>query len=182
MSGLFGNSSLADLASILYARSRIFISYHHHGDQRYYDEFVRVFDSTYDMIEDRSLDRRYDSEDVNYVRWAIANNDIKGTSCTIVLCGAATHQRKFVDWEIKATLDDEHGLIGIRLPSAVSNQAGYLCPSRFVQNYQSGYAIWRSWDELSLTNLASWIASAKYNAENCKHLIVNPRELKLRNG
>lgn len=33
----------------------------------------------------------------------------------MVLCGAEAPQRKFVDWEIKATLDKEHGLIGINL-------------------------------------------------------------------
>jgi len=46
----------------------------------------------------------------------IRENFITGTSCTIVLCGAQTHLRKYVHWEIKATLDKEHGLIGVNLP------------------------------------------------------------------
>jgi hypothetical protein len=43
----------------------------------------------------------------------IRDKHITGTSCTIVLCGSLTPWRKYVDWEIKATLDKEHGLIGI---------------------------------------------------------------------
>jgi hypothetical protein len=36
------------------------------------------------------------------------DNAPTGTSCTIVLCGAETPKRKFVDWEIKAILDKGH--------------------------------------------------------------------------
>jgi hypothetical protein len=183
MSGLFGNSSLGDLASILYARSRVFVSYHHHGDQAYYNAFVSIFDTNYDVIQDCSLDRVYDSEDMDYVRWSVANNDIKGTSCTIVLCGAATPERKFVDWEIKATLDDEHGLIGIALPSAQKTWDNKIVvPSRLHANIETGYAIWADWNNLSVANLSAWIATAKSNAKDRSYLIVNPHELKQRNG
>ena len=50
------------------------------------------------------------------IRW-IREGFITGPSCKVVLCGALTPQRKFVDWEIKATLDKDHGLIGINLPT-----------------------------------------------------------------
>ena len=47
---------------------------------------------------------------------------ITGTSCTVVLCGG--RPRKFVDWEIKATLDKEHALIGVNLPTSERNLFG----------------------------------------------------------
>ena len=184
MAGLFGGPLYGAAArSLLSMRSRIFVSYHHHGDQWYYNEFSRIFHDEYEVIEDHSLERTYDSDNMDYVRWAVANNDIKGTSCTIVLCGAATYERKFVDWEIKATLDDGHGLIGIALPSAPRNAGNaILVPTRLHSNIATGYAIWASWENLSVANLMNWIASAKYNAANHKSLLVNPRELKTRNG
>lgn len=184
MSGLFGIPPLpGGLLSRALLRPRVFVSYHHRGDQWYYNEFSRIFHDQYEAIEDRSLDRRYGSEDLDYVRWAVANNDIKGTSCTIVLCGAITGQRKFVDWEIKATLDDKHGLIGIALPTAPRAANGAVTvPDRLHANVQSGYAVFQAWEQLTVANLTNWIATARYNSQNRTSLIVNPRELKTRNG
>jgi len=45
----------------------------------------------------------------------IRDKYITGTSCTIVLCGPQARWRKYIDWEIKAALDKEHGLIGVWL-------------------------------------------------------------------
>ena len=98
-------------------KRRIFVSYHHGNDRAYYDEFSRFFSSAYDVIQDNSVDRNIDSTNTDYVIRNIRENYITGTSCAIVLCGAQTPWRKFVDWESKATLDKNHGLIGINLPS-----------------------------------------------------------------
>jgi len=161
-------------------RPRVFVSYHHSGDQGYYREFSRIFHDQYEVIEDRSLDRAKNSDDSDYVRWAIANQDIKGTSCTIVLCGAETYQRKYVDWEIKATLDDRHGLIGVRLPTAQSNTQGHIIvPDRLASNIHSGFALWVNWIDLTVQNLKEWIAIARDKPAN--H-IVNPATIKQRNG
>lgn len=163
-------------------RPRIFVSYHHAGDQAYYDHFSRSFHDQYEAIEDRSLDRVYDSDDMDYLRWAVADNDIKGTSCTIVLCGAQTYKRKFVDWEIKATLDDKHGLIGVQLPTAVSNfQGDVVVPDRLYYNIQSRYALWVHWNALNVASLRIWIAAARVNATNNKDRIVNAHAIKQRN-
>jgi len=86
-------------------KRKIFVSYHHAGDQAYYDAFAKFFADKYEVFFDKSLERAYESNNDEYVRFQIRNNDITGSSCTIVLCGALTHQRKYVDWEIKATLD-----------------------------------------------------------------------------
>src|SRR5712692_1306829 len=146
-----------------------------------YDRTTSTFDILiYEVIEDRSLDRAKNSDDSDYVRWAIANQDIKGTSCTIVLCGAETYQRKYVDWEIKATLDDRHGLIGVRLPTAQSNTQGHIIvPDRLASNIHSGFALWVNWIDLTVQNLKEWIAIARDKPAN--H-IVNPATIKQRNG
>src|SRR5688572_23612101 len=98
------------------ARRKVFISYQHHGNRSYYTEFSRFF-SAYEAVEDHSVEREIDSDDAEYVSRCIRENYIKGSSCTIVLCGPTTYQRKFVDWEIKASLDSQHGLVGVNLPT-----------------------------------------------------------------
>ena len=98
-------------------KRKVFISYHHGCDQAYYDAFSKAFCDTYDVISDNSLEREIDSDDVEYVIQRIRNDYVTGSSCTIVLVGKDTWGRKYVDWEIKATLEKEHGLIGVVLPT-----------------------------------------------------------------
>src|SRR5262249_26726190 len=88
-------------------KHKIFVSYHHGGDQAYYNAFSKAFHDSYDVIYDNSLERQVDSDNVDYVRRRIQENYITGTSCTIVLVGKETWGRKYVDWEIEATLDRE---------------------------------------------------------------------------
>jgi hypothetical protein len=89
----------------------------HGGDQAYFDAFSNAFHDTYDVIYNNSLERQIDSVDTNYVMRRIRENYITGSSCTIVLVGKETWGRKYVDWEIEATLDKDHGVIGVQLPS-----------------------------------------------------------------
>lgn len=163
-------------------RRRIFVSYHHHRDQAYYNEFSRIFSASYETVYDNSLDREIDSDNVEYVMRNIRENYIEGTSCTIVLCGAQTPWRKYVDWEIKATLDKEHGLIGINLPSNPLNRDGkYLVPYRLHDNIISGYALWITWQDLGggAVYLRSQIEAAN---DRAKSLIDNSQPMRQRNG
>ncbi len=163
-------------------RRKIFVSYHHAHDQGYYNELSRVLHDQMDVVFDNSLDRRIDSDNTEYVIQRIRDNFISGTSCTIVLCGPETYQRKYVDWEIKATLDKGHGLIGLHLPTAVrGDQGGILVASRLYQNIQSGYALWKSWNDLAANPrlMATWIEDAVARDQS---KIVNPHEIKSRNG
>lgn len=163
-------------------RRKIFLSFHHKHDQAYYDAFSKAFHDTYEAVTDNSLEREIDSDDVDYVMRRIRENHISGTSCTILLVGAETYTRKYVDWEIKATLDKEHGLIGVYLPSAVENPEGEIVvPGRFLDNYNSGYAVWTSWANItgSVATCTSLIEEAK--ARN-RWLIDNSRARRVRNG
>lgn len=130
-------------------KRRIFVSYHHGGDQAYYDHFSQKFHDDYGLIHDRSLEEPFRSYDPDYVMRQIRERHISGTSCTVILIGRDTWGRKYVDWETKATLDKMHGLIGIKLPSATITSAGsYAAPPRFCQNWASGYALASTWENI----------------------------------
>lgn len=136
------------LTALLKQRS-IFVSYHHDRDQACYDEFSRIFSDVYGIVRDNSLERLIDSDDPDYVMRRIRENHISGTSCTIVLCGPETRWRKYVDWEIKATLDKEHGLISVNLPHNPRDYLGRVHkPDRLQDNIDSGYALWVEWEVL----------------------------------
>jgi len=163
----------------------VFISYHHGRDQAYYDYFAHVFAESYQSIRDKSLRQEIWSDNSEYILRRIREDYLTGTSCTLVLCGRETPWRKFVDWEIKATLDKEHGLIGIALPTSPVSNGKVFVPHRFFDNYQSRYALWLTWGQLfpdqqaNVTVLRNVIASANVRP---KELIDNMRGLMSRNG
>lgn len=170
------------LWELLRPTRKIFVSYHHGNDRYYYNEFARIFANTYEAIQDNSVDRLIDSDDVDYVIRKIREDYITGTSCTIVLCGSETPWRKFVDWEIKATLDKQHGLIGVNLPTnPLTPNRTYAVPDRLFDNIQRGYALWIQWYQLLAGSdfLAQQIEIAN---KQPTWLINNSRDLRRRNG
>jgi hypothetical protein len=180
MSGIFG-SGLG--LGILYppVKRKVFVSYQHSGDQPYYEAFSKAFHDSYEVISDNSLERSFDSDDATYVMRRIREKHISGSSCTIVLVGPHTWGRKYVDWEIDATLEKQHGLIGIQLPSVPINPNNTVnIPERLHQNIQSGYAIWASWGQITLhpPNLSTFIEMANAKPKN---LINNLAPLRQRN-
>ena len=103
-------------------RHNVFLSYYHEQDQRYKDRFVRMMG---DNIVDKSvnlgdiIDNNLPSE---AVLQRIRENHIAQVSVTVVLIGRCTWRRKYVDWEIGASLRDTTmnprcGLLGILLPN-----------------------------------------------------------------
>lgn len=123
-----------------------FVSYHHEHDSDYYSDLSTLLSRYYNLAEDRSLDSAIASDNYQYLRQAIIENHIKGTSLTILLCGQETWKRRFIDWEIHATLRLKHGLLGIILPTAVRNDQGkIIVPDRFHTNLNSDYAHFINW-------------------------------------
>src|SRR6266566_9298796 len=115
----------------------------------------------------------------------IREDYLTGTSGTVVLCGKETPWRKFVDWEIKATLDKQHGLVGVGLPDNPVTNGKVRVPDRFLDNYQSGYAVWLSWEQLFLNqqpNVAVFRRAIENANAKSKDLIENGRNLMSRNG
>jgi hypothetical protein len=134
------------------------------------------------VITDRSLDEEIDSRDPEYVMRRIREEFISGTSCTFVLCRAETAERKFVDWEIKTTLDKQHALVGVALPSArIVNPGGFFKPWRLDDNVVSSYAVVTDWNTVVANPIyvATLIATASAKP---KVLINNSRPMKAYNG
>jgi hypothetical protein len=169
-------------------KPRVFVSYHHGGDRAYYEALVELASDRLDLFADRSVRSAIDSDVPEYVRRRIRENHIAGSSCTLVLCGAQTHERKFVDWEIAATLDKGHGLVAVLLPTVRSadsrgllHPATPMLPARLQANLDSGYAERIDWHAIARDpmSLAAEIARAR---EAPSWLAVNHAPLKPRNG
>jgi hypothetical protein len=127
-------------------KRKVFVSYHHKGDQFWYNEFIRLFGGKYDILFDNSLQRKIDSDNTDYVDRQIREKHIVGTSITIVLCGAETGKRKYVDWEINSTLHHGHALLGICLPTnPVTIEQKHMTPNRYYTQWANGYAHWIHW-------------------------------------
>ena len=161
---------------------RIFVSYHHERDQAYYDQLSRVYSGLTGAFRDRSLDQEVSSQDTEYVMRRIRENYLTGSSCTVVLCGALTPWRRYVDWEIKATLDKEHGLIGVLLPTNPMQPDGYCyVPDRLNDNIVSGYAVWTNWASFTSRHDAIRLTIEDAVSRSVS-LIHNSRQLRRRNG
>jgi hypothetical protein len=163
-------------------RRKIFVSYHHEHDQAFYGKFVQYFGQEYECISDNSLSRIFDSDNPEYVMQRIRDSHIAGSSCTFVLCGPETPCRKYVDWEIKSTLDKKHGLIGIALPTARRDSfERVIIPNRLHANIQSGYAQWLDWKNLDLGPIYLKLCIEVANLKSTER-IVNDQEIMKKNS
>ena len=130
-------------------KTNIFVCYHREIDQNYFKGFSRYFDSGFEIVKDRILDRAIDRNDSTRAIRRIRQNLVARTDCTVVFCGPSTPECHWIDWEIQATLEARHGLIGIRLPTYSPDPAGNSnIPPRLLDNIQSGYALWVRWKAL----------------------------------
>jgi hypothetical protein len=158
-------------------KPRVFVSYQHRHDQLWYQDFSRCFCDVYEVFDDTSPERAKDSEDTDYIMWSLRENHIKGSSCTIVLCGPETFKRKFVDWEIAATLDKKHALIGVCLPTCTINDLGKaVVPARLYDNIMSGYAGWITWQALAQGGPSFLREQIAFADAKPKSLIQNDRQ------
>jgi len=169
----------------------VFVSYHHGdaqlpGDQLYYNKLSRGAAQQFQLMQDKSLRQQIDSGNHDYIIQKIRDRHITRTSCTIVLCGAHTPKRKYVDWEIKATLDKGHGIVAVYLPTAPRSASSIIVPDRLSPNINSGYAYWVSWESFtqSAANFKACIESAVRRSKDAalKRQMHNPREIKKQNG
>ena len=122
----------------------IFVSFHQR-DEIEASIFCRRFEQYFNQIRTLGVDElgdkyaeRINSGDSDYVMRQIRERKIAGTSCTVVLIGKCTWARRYVDWEIAATLrnntdDPRGGLIAVQLPSAQQNGWSTL-PDRLSLN------------------------------------------------
>ena len=150
-------------------RHKVFISYFHEDDEEWKERFLQMMG---DLIVDRSVnigdfaDNRPPTEET--LR-QIREQHVSDATVTVVLIGPRTWQRKYVDWEINATLRDTRmnprcGLLGILLPSHPNyNQSSYnprLLPPRLAVNCTGAdqYAKIYDWrGAQSVDSIQDWI-------------------------
>lgn len=160
---------------------KVFISYHH-DDQEEVDAFINKFDTERNGFIARGLginmaDDIIDSSDTNYVMRKIRENYLRDSTVTLVLIGKNTWARRYVDWEIQASLRQgkdilPNGLIGIRLRES-NKQPERLALNRVKGPNDDYYA--RLYDlPQSVTQLKGWIDDAYDSRWSRSQLIVNP--------
>lgn len=169
-------------------RHKCFISYHH-DDQDEVDDFVRTFDHDRDAFIARGLGEEMaediiDSDDTLYVMQRIRELYLRDSTVTLVMMGKCTWARRYVDWEIQASLRSgrtvtPNGLLGIKLPSYPKR--GGTFPNRLNLNLKQSddqkdcYARWMEYPGRSDT-LANAIDAAFGRRTTHTTWIENPRD------
>lgn len=175
-------------------RRKCFISYHH-ADQTEVDQFVRNFQHEQGAFIARGLGEEMssdiiDSSDTDYVMRRIRELYLQGSSVTIVMLGRCTWSRRYVDWELQASLRHgetvtANGLLGIKLPSFRPGTDVY--PHRLNLNLKQDsdqvdcYARVIDYPRSTQT-LVNAIEAAYERRYTHSRWIVNPRERKVRSS
>lgn len=172
-------------------RRKCFISYHH-ADELEVENFIDTFDHNGNVLIARGIGANMSGDIINstnddYIKAQIREKYLRDTSVTIVLVGRETWGRKFVDWEVGASLRNTptasaSGLLAIALPST-ANHADRPLPARVKDNVNgdNGYARWWKYPSTG-EDLANLIEIA-YSARTDKaYLRNNTRPLRMRNA
>lgn len=172
-------------------RRKCFISYHH-ADEAEVQQFITTFDHNHDVLIARGIGASMSGDIINstnadYIKAQIRSKYLRDTSVTIVLVGKNTWGRRFVDWEIAASLRNTStasasGLMAITLPS-VATDPGRQLPARLQDNFdgENGYARWWKYPT-STEGLANMIEEAYSARTKLAHLRDNTRALRQRNA
>ena len=166
----------------------VFISHSHlHESEtnQFLKDFQGVFISRHIGVSNR--DDFIESTDPDYVMRRIREKHIGTASVTIILVGSCTHSRRYVDWEIKASLQQgkdrlPNGLLAIQLPSCPN---GAFLPPRLERNLRvndlKGYA--RCWQyPRNPAELRRWIEEAFQARRTIADRIVNPNDTMTNNA
>lgn len=163
----------------------VFISYYH-GDQEDVNRFVRDFGDVFipKTVGVKDGDFDFDSDDPQYIMRKIREKKLADSTVTIVLVGTCAHSRRYVDWEVKASLQQgaslPNGLIAINLP--YMGNIGAM-PPRVSENVirdekmnDIGYARYYTYPS-SKEQLQKWIEDAFEARTTRAKLIKNSNEM-----
>jgi hypothetical protein len=156
-----------------------FVSYHHERDQKYISKLRTAIAGM--SVADYSLkdDIGHLTDDTIYKK---VREKMRNCSVTIVLIGERTGHRKWIDWEIWASLRGynhptdpyksfkPNGLLAIFLPGDE-----HSVPNRLQDNMDSGYAVSMKWKNLE-RDFESKVNYAYWSRTNVLHKIDNRRE------
>ena len=152
------------------SRHRVFVSYYHNDDQYHRNLFEGMFSDYHDIMVSESVeigdidDTRHSTDQIRQI---IRDKYLRKSTVTVVLVGAHTWQRKFVDWEIGSSIrqtqyNSRSGLLGILLPTYprrfadMSKYNRYTIPPRLYDNIDCGFAKIYNWSDDPDT-VQSWI-------------------------
>lgn len=160
-----------------------FVSYHHERDSRYVERLRRIIGPL--QIADYSL-----KDDIGHLTDETIYKKVRGKmrncSVTIVLVGGRTGHRKWIDWEIWASLrgyNHQHplkcfkpkGLLAIFLPCQ-----NHSIPDRLQDNIDSKFAVCMNWKNLE-RDFESKVNFAHWKRTNNAYQIDNSRKRMERN-
>jgi hypothetical protein len=166
-------------------KRKVFISFYQ-GDRTEVQGFIDHWAVREGVFIPRSLGT-FENEDFvrsdnpEYVMSQIRQKYLGDSTVTIVLVGACTHSRRYVDWELKTSLRrgqyTPNGVMGIILPSLGRSA---LLPPRLEANWRRGHenCYARYWvAPQSADVLRGWIEDA-FNARISRaHLIQNDQDM-----
>ncbi|MDE0425156.1 hypothetical protein F4Y59_08715 [Candidatus Poribacteria bacterium] len=153
-------------------RHRVFVSYYHAEDQDYRERFELLFSDIHDIMVSESveigdIDPNLKTETIHQ---KIRDEYLRDSTVTVVLVGAHTWQRKFVDWEIGSSIrqtqyNSRSGLLGIILPTyprppgKPTHYYPNTTPPRLYDNIECRFATIHNWSDDPDT-VQSWIHEA----------------------
>jgi hypothetical protein len=173
-------------------RHKCFISYHADDSDEvaaFLDTFGTEFIAKTIGVTDE--DDFIDSDDSDYVMSRIRSKYLGNSTVTIVLVGACTWARRYVDWEVYSSLRSSrnssvNGLLAIQMPSGAAS--GSRLPSRVSDNVTRdvddndiGYARYNVYPRSKLA-LRNWISDAYLARSVRPGLIDNTRARKVRSS
>lgn len=177
-----------------HTRRKCFISYHH-DDEAEVEKFIEDFDRDRDVLIARGIGASMSGDIINssnseYTMSKIREKYLRDTTVTVVLVGRCTWARKFVDWEVAASLRNtaaynRNGLMAVTLPS-VASYSGRKPPARVEDNMlgpdkDEGYARWWKYPTSS-SALAGLIETAYEYRTSRSSLAKNGRLLRVNNS
>jgi hypothetical protein len=126
------------------------------------------------------------SGDTEYVMSVVRRDFLGDSTVTLLLLGTCTHSRRYVDWELKASLRQgdyyvPNGLLAVSLPSAPRS---LHLPPRFQANWRqdgNGYAQWQA-PPTQADQLGAWIETAFSARTTRSHLISNSQDMMRNNA
>lgn len=170
-------------------RHKCFVSYHV-ADLEEVKEFVQAFGEEFipRTVGVTDEDDFINSTDEDYIKSRIRSEYLSDSTVTIVLLGENTWGRKYVDWEISATLRNDpvnrrSGLLLVPLPS-MQNVA--TLPIRARDNWvynepDSSYAVYNKYPTYTW-QLREYVEEAFQARTSKSSLVVNSRPLRQRNA
>lgn len=150
----------------------VFVSYAHRLDQDAADDFRTTFGIERGAFSDRSLSNQdlshltADTIKDKYIRPKIRNSSV-----TIVLIGAETSRRWWIDWEIYYSLlqtagNERNGLLGINIPFK-----SHSTPSRFLKNLHMAKIIDWPRDYRTLSNAIEEAYNLRWQTPDLRDLL-----------